>query len=73
MAGVSVKCRVGNNLSETFQNSNLFTHFIKRNNTMATTADSVCYTLINVQTDNESINEVSLRNDLGEFFKNGNK
>lgn len=40
---------------------------------MATTADSVCYTLINVQTDNESINEVSLRNDLGEFFKNGNK
>ncbi|RWS05745.1 coatomer subunit beta-like protein [Dinothrombium tinctorium] len=27
-------------------------------------SDSICYTLINVQTDNESINEINLKNDL---------
>ena len=33
---------------------------------MSSHADSVCYTLINGQTDVESVNELALRNDLGE-------
>ena len=36
--------------------------------TMSSQADSICYTIINVSTDNESINELSLKNDLGMFL-----
>lgn len=32
---------------------------------MASHTEQVCYTIINVQNDNESINELSLRTDLG--------
>lgn len=34
---------------------------------MTSQADSICYTIINVPTDNESINELSLKTDLGKF------
>ena len=34
---------------------------------MSSQADSICYTIINVPTDNESINELSLKNDLGKW------